>query len=76
MHALFCILEPVTTKIFELSQSHDVYIVCVGYYPPSGHGVHLDKHTIQKVAKLGAAFDLDFYYVDDYGHDLDCISQP
>ncbi len=71
LNKLFKALEPIQEQIFALSQSYEIYIQCVGYFPPSGHGIHLDKEMITKAARLGAAFDLDFYYVSDHGHDLD-----
>ncbi|MCV6637522.1 DUF4279 domain-containing protein [Candidatus Albibeggiatoa sp. nov. NOAA] len=68
---LFSILQPLEAELNELSASYDLYLQCVGYFPPSGHGIHLDKAIIQKAAKLGLSIDMDFYYVDDHGHDLD-----
>ena len=53
----------------ELWLEYDVTLHCVGYYPPSGHGAHFNRDTIRRAASLGMALDLDFYYVDDCGHD-------
>ncbi len=68
---LFTILQPLEIKLNELSSKYDLCIQCVGYYHPSGHGIHLDKTTIQKAAKIGVSIDMDFYYISDNGHDLD-----
>jgi len=68
---LFSILLPLESELNELSGNYELCIQCVGYYHPSGHGVHLDKSTIQKASKIGASVDMDFYYTSDYGHDLD-----
>ena len=47
---------------------YDLTLQCVGYFPPSGHGMHFNREQIRQAAQLGLAFDLDFYYVDDYEH--------
>ena len=70
---LFKIFEPLTDKLLVLSKDHEIYIQCVGYFPASGHGIHIDKSHVKKAAAMGAAFDLDFYYIDDHGHDLDYV---
>ncbi len=49
----------------ELWLEYDLTLQCVGYYPASGHGVHLDREVVRRAAQLGLAFDFDFYYVDD-----------
>ena len=71
INKIFLELSPLEEALLELSKEYNLYIQCVGYYPPSGHGAHLDQETVKKAARLGLAFDLDFYYVSDYGHDLD-----
>ncbi len=53
------------SKLRELSLDYDHVLQCVGHYPPSGHGVHLGRETVRQAARLGAAFDLDFYYLDE-----------
>ncbi len=68
---LFSVLEPLETLLLELGKEYELYIQCVGYFPASGHGIHIDREMIKKACMLGLAFDLDFYYVSDYGHDLD-----
>ena len=68
---IFSLLEPLQSKLINLGPEYDLCIQCVGYFPPSGHGIHLDQNTVLKASNLGVAFDLDFYFVDDYGHDLD-----
>ncbi len=57
-------------EIRQLWDDYDLYLVCVGYYPPSGHGMHFDREQVRRAAKLGLALDLDFYYVDDHGHEV------
>ena len=47
---------------------YELTLQCVGYFPPSGHGMHFNREQIRQAAQLGLAFDLDFYYVDDYEH--------
>lgn len=69
--ALFSILEPLKDKLAKLGDEYDFCIQCVGYFPSSAHGLHLDEATIRKAADLGLCVDYDFYYVDDNGHDLD-----
>jgi hypothetical protein len=32
--------------------------------------MHFDREQIRHAAQLGLAFDLEFYYVDDYEHDI------
>jgi hypothetical protein len=49
-------------QLKELWLDYDLVIECVGYYPPSGHGVHFSREVIRKCARLGVALDLDFYY--------------
>ncbi|MGH8613724.1 MAG: DUF4279 domain-containing protein [Gammaproteobacteria bacterium] len=73
LETLFAKLEPLQQKLHSLSESYEIYVECVGYFPPSGHGIHLDKEVIRKAASIGAAFDLDFYYISDNGHDLDYV---
>lgn len=70
---LFRIFEPLSEKLLTLSQRFDIYIQCVGYFPASGHGIHIEKSHVKMAAAMGAAFDLDFYYVDDHEHDLDYV---
>jgi hypothetical protein len=54
----------------QLWADYDLILQCVGYFPPSGHGMHFNREQIRKAAQFGLAFDLDFYYVDDYGHEV------
>lgn len=49
---------------------YDLTLQCVGYFPPSGHGMHFNRERIRQAAQLGLSLDLDFYYVDDYEHDV------
>ncbi|MCU7866650.1 MAG: DUF4279 domain-containing protein [Candidatus Thiodiazotropha sp. (ex Lucinoma borealis)] len=71
IEALFSVLEPLRDTLANLSDEYEFCIQCVGYFPASGHGIYLDKSTIKRAANLGIGFDYDFYYIDDYGHDLD-----
>jgi hypothetical protein len=59
------------TKLEKIVQEYELCIQCVGYFPPTGYGIPLNKNTIQRAARLGVSIDMDFYYVSDYGHDLD-----
>ncbi|MDR2688255.1 MAG: DUF4279 domain-containing protein [Azoarcus sp.] len=54
----------------QLWVEYDLTLQCVGYFAPSGHGVHFSRETIRQAAQLGLAFDLDFYYMDDHGHEI------
>ena len=65
---LFLYLHPKVDALRLLWADYDLTLQCVGYFPPSGHGLHFDREQIRQAAQLGLAFDLDFYYVDDYGH--------
>ena len=68
---LFEILEPLKNELAELSKSHEVYIQCAGYFPQSGHGLNVSRSLISKLHMLSLSLDYDFYFVEDYGHDLD-----
>lgn len=48
---------------------YDLTLVCVGYFPMTGHGLHLDREQVRQAAQLGLAFDFDFYYNDDRAHE-------
>jgi len=65
------IIEPLKEELATLNKNYKVFIQCVGYFPPSGHGLHIDHKLIEKLYRLSLALDYDFYFVDDYGHDLD-----
>lgn len=67
---IFLYLHSKADALRSLWVDYDLTLQCVGYFPASGHGVHLDREQIRQAAQLGLAFDLDFYYVDDYQHDL------
>jgi hypothetical protein len=54
----------------QLWLDYHLTLQCVGYFPSSGHGMHFDREQLRQAAQLGLAFDLDFYYVDDYEHDV------
>ena len=61
-------LQPKAEAFRQLWLDYDLTLQCVGYFPTNGHGVHFDREQIRQAAQLGLAFDLDFYYVDDYEH--------
>lgn len=71
IEVLLSVLEPLKDTLSKLAEEYEFCIQCVGYFPASGHGIHLDKSTIKKAANLGLSVDYDFYYIDDNGHDLD-----
>lgn len=66
---LLLFLMPREEQLRKLWPDYDLVIQCVGYYPPNGHGTHLNREVIRQAARLGLALDLDFYYQDDHGHD-------
>ncbi len=47
----------------------DLTLQCVGYFPHGGHGVHFTREQVRQAARLGIALDLDFYDVDNHGHE-------
>lgn len=49
----------------ELWVDYDLTIHCTGHYPPSGHGLHLNREVVRQAARLGICFDCDFYYIDE-----------
>jgi hypothetical protein len=67
--ALLVRLDCIPGAVRSLAPDYTLTIQCVGYYPASGHGAHIDASSIKMAAHLGLEFDLDFYYVDDHGHD-------
>ena len=68
---LLSVLEPLALELAELSTKYEVYIQCVGYFPPPSHGLHLDRKVIERISRLSVSLDYDFYFVSDNGHDLD-----
>ena len=67
---LLLYLQTKADAIRNLWIEYDLTIQCVGYFPASGHGMHFNREQIRQAAQLGLSFDLDFYYVDDYEHDV------
>jgi len=65
------ILEPLENELAKLSKNYEVYIQCVGYFPASSYGLSVSKNLIEKLHRLSLSLDYDFYFVEDYGHDLD-----
>jgi len=70
IEALLLVLNTRADALRKLWVDFDLTLQCVGYFPPSGHGFHLDREQIRQAARLGLALDLDFYYVDDHGHEV------
>lgn len=70
IRALLAWVQPRASDLRQLWVEHDLTLQCVGYFPPSGHGMHFDREQVRQAAQLGLALDLDFYYVDDHEHDI------
>ena len=70
IRTLFFWLQPRSEALRQLWIEHDLTLQCIGYFPPSGHGMHFDREQVRRAAQLGLALDLDFYYMDDHGHEL------
>lgn len=70
IRALLTWVQPKASDLRLLWVGHDLTLQCVGYFPPSGHGMHFDREQVRQAAQLGLALDLDFYYLDDHGHDV------
>ena len=70
VQSLLIFLGTKASSLHRLWAEYDLTIQCVGYYPPSGHGTHLDRETVRQAARLGLCFGMDYYYVDDYGHEV------
>jgi hypothetical protein len=67
---LFLYLHTRSEELRSLWVEYDLTLQCVGYFPASGHGVHLNREQIRQAAQLGLALDLDFYYIEDHDHDV------
>lgn len=65
------VLEPFEKELANLSKNYEVYIQCAGYFPSSGHGLNVGRDLIEKLYRLSLSIDYDFYFVEDFGHDLD-----
>lgn len=70
IESLLLYLHPRADALRALWVDYDLILVCVGYFPPSGHGMHFNREQVRQAAQLGLALDLDFYYVDDHEHEL------
>lgn len=68
LQSLFLHLHRKAESLRLLWLEYELTLQCVGYFPPSGHGMHFNREQIRQAAQLGMAFDLDFYYVDDHEH--------
>ena len=69
IQALLLTLNSRTHQIRSLIPDYQCTIQCVGYYAASGHGAHISPEFIKTAAHIGIGFDLDFYFIDDLGHD-------
>jgi len=67
---LFLYLAIRAEALRKLWVEYDLTLQCVGYFAPSGHGLHFTREQVRQAAQLGIAFDLDFYYLDDFGHEI------
>jgi hypothetical protein len=67
---LFLYLSLKSEALRKLWVEYDLTLECVGYFAASGHGAHFNREHIRQAAQLGLAFDLDFYYLDDHGHEI------
>lgn len=64
IQALLTILGTRREALGALSGECDLVLQCVGYYPTTGHGAHLDREAVRRCAQLGLAIDLDFYFIE------------
>jgi hypothetical protein len=62
--ALLLLLGTRLEELRSLALEHDLTIQCVGYFPPSGHGVHIHREVVRQAARLSCCFDFDFYYTE------------
>jgi hypothetical protein len=72
-HHIECVLlwlQPRAELLRQLWVDYDLTLQCVGYFPPSGHGMHFDREQVRRIARMGLALDLDFYFVDDHEHEI------
>jgi hypothetical protein len=67
--ALLDRLQACPAAVRSLAPDYSGTIQCVGYYPATGHGVHIDHRLVKSAAHLGLQFDLDFYFLSEHGHD-------
>jgi hypothetical protein len=67
---LFLYLSLKSEQLRKLWVDYDLTLQCVGYFVPSGHGFHFSREQVRQAAQLGIALDLDFYYIDDFGHEI------
>lgn len=63
VEALLDVLKPKLDAIRMLSQSYQIYLVCVGNYDETASpGLFLSRETIATIAAMGAAVDADLYF--------------
>lgn len=68
--AIFLVMQVKAEGVRELWVDYDLQLQCVGYYPATGHGAHFDREKVRRATQLGLAIDLDFYFVDDFEHEV------
>ena len=61
---LLLTIENKAESIRELSVDYDLTISCIGRITGIGHGLHLGRDLVRQAARLGIAFDFDYYCVD------------
>ncbi len=67
---LFQCLKPRTSLLRQLWVDFDLTLQCVGYFAPSSHGASFSREQVRVAAQLGLEFVLDFYYLNDFGHEI------
>lgn len=55
--------------IKRLSESYRITLQCVGYFPKHQLGLHLSRDHVRLLGQMGVEVDMDFYYIDDHGHE-------
>lgn len=70
VRSLFLYLSTRANALRKLWVEHDLTLQCVGYFAPSAHGFHFTREQVRQAAQLGVALDLDFYFLNDHGHEI------
>ena len=66
IESLLLVLGTKAYGLRDLWVEYDLIISCVGHYPSTGHGVHLNREVVRQAAQLGITFDMDFYFLEDH----------
>jgi hypothetical protein len=70
IQSLILIFQVKSAQLRMLWVEHDIYLQCVGHYPPSrGPGIHFSREVVRQAAQLGMAIDCDLYFLDNKGHE-------